>query len=96
MVDPKELAEHTWVKNKHRTLNGGRKKIVRGGQQEKEAIMVFRKVMKAFRKVVFALTNQKTVQAMIPTRTKAEARTKKEKVKKVPILNLYFQPGNTQ
>ena len=48
--------------------------------------------MKAFRKVVFALTNQKRVQAMISTRTKAEARTKKERVRKVLIFNLDFQP----
>ena len=38
--------------------------------------------MKAFRKEVFALTNQHRVQTVISTRTKAEARTKKERAKK--------------
>ena len=47
--------------------------------------------MKAFGKVVFALTNQKRVQAMISTRTRAKARTKK-RVRKVLFLNLDFQP----
>ena len=49
--------EHSLVKNKHRTLNGGQKKIVLGGPKEREARKVFPKVMKAFRNVVFALTN---------------------------------------
>ena len=58
-MDSKEPEEHSLVKNKHRTLNGGQKKIVLGGPKEREARKVFRKVMKAFRKVVFALTNLK-------------------------------------
>ena len=53
--------EHSLVKNKHRTLNGGPKKIVLGGPKEKEARKVLRKAMKAFRKVIFALTNQNKV-----------------------------------
>ena len=36
-VDPKELTEHTLVKNKHRTLNGGQKKIVLGGPRVKKS-----------------------------------------------------------
>ena len=40
----------------------------------------------------FRITNQKRVRATISTRTRAEARTKKERVKKVLILNLDFQP----
>ena len=47
----------------------------------------------AFRKVVFAPTNQKKVQAMNNTTcSKAEARIRKEKTRKVPILNQNFQP----
>ena len=47
----------------------------------------------AFRKVVFAPTNQKKVQAMNNTTcTKAEASIRKEKTRKVPILNQNFQP----
>ena len=53
--------------NQHRTLNGGQKKIVLSGPKEREARKVFRKEMKAFGTVVFALTNQKRVQAMIST-----------------------------
>ena len=90
-MDSKEPEQHSLVKNKHRTLNDGQKEIVLGGPKEREARMVFRKVMKAFRKVVFALTNQKRGQAMISNRTNAGARTKKEKVKKVLILKLVFQ-----
>ena len=80
------------MKNKHRTLNGGQKKTLLGGPKEKEARKVFRKAMKASRNVVFALTNQKRVHERISTRTKAEARKKKERVRKVLILNLDIQP----
>ena len=80
-VDPKELVEHTLVKNKHTAMNGGQKKTVFGGPRVKEARKVYRKVMKAFRNVVFALTHQKRVQAMISSWTEAEARTKKGKGK---------------
>ena len=36
MVDSKELVKHTLAKNKHRTLNGGQKKIVIGGPRVKK------------------------------------------------------------
>ena len=36
-MDSKELVEDTLVKNKHRTLNGGQKKIVFGGPQGKKS-----------------------------------------------------------
>ena len=91
-MDSKESEEHSLVKNKHGTLNGGHKKIVRGGPKVREPRKVFRKVMEAFRKVGFALINRKRLQAMISHRTKAEARIKKERVRKVLILNLDFQP----
>ena len=70
-MDSKEPEEHSLVKNKHKTPNRGQKTTVLGGPKENEARKVFRKVMKAFRKVVFALTNQKRVQAKISTRAKA-------------------------
>ena len=54
--------------------------------QGKEARKVFRKVMKAFRDVVFALTNQET------TRTKGRGKDQKERVRKVLRPNLEFQP----
>ena len=79
------------MKNKHKTLNDGQK-IVLGGPEERETRKAFRKVTKAFGKVVFVLNHKKRVQAMLSTRTKAEAKTKKERVRKVLILNLDFQP----
>ena len=48
--------------------------------------------MKAFGRVEFAQTLQQRVQAVISTRTKAEARIKKERVRKLLILKLDFQP----
>ena len=69
------------MKNKHRTLNGGQKKTLLGGPKEKEARKVFRKAMKPSRNVVLALANQKRVHERISTRTKAEARKKKERGK---------------
>ena len=80
------------MKSKHKTLTGGQKKVVLGGPKEKEARKVFRKVKTTSLEVVFALANQKRVQAAIKTRTKAEARTKKGNARKVLILNLDFQP----
>ena len=68
------------MKNKHKTLNDGQK-IVLGGPEERETRKAFRKVTKAFGKVVFVLNHKKRVQAMISTRTKAEAKTKKRKGK---------------
>ena len=51
----------------------------------------FSKDMKVFAMVVSNYPAEK-VQAMISTRTKAEARTKKERARKVLIFNLDFQP----
>ena len=53
------------VKNKHRILNGGQKKTVVLGPKEKEARKACQKAMHDFRGVVFAITNQKKVQARI-------------------------------
>ena len=91
-VDSKELEEFSLVKNMHTILNGGHKKIVLGGPKVREARKVFRKVKTASPKVVFALTNQKRVQAAIKTCTKAEARIKNERARKVLFLNLDFRP----
>ena len=88
-MDSKELEEYSLVKNKHRTLNGGQKKIVLGGPKEEEARKVLRMVTKAFRKVVFALTNQNKVKGMNSTCTEAEARIRKEKGKETA----YHQSG---
>ena len=91
-MDQKEPEEHSLVKSKHRNQNCGLKKIVLGGPKENEARKAFRNEMKAFGRVEFALTHQKRVQEVNSTRTKAEARIKKERVRKLLILNLDFQP----
>ena len=91
-MDQKEPEELSLVNSKHTNQNCGLKKIVLGGLRENEARKTFRKVMKAFGEVAFALTHQKRVQAMISTRTKAEARIKKKRTKKVLILSQDIQP----
>ena len=80
------------MKNKHRTLNGGQKKIVPGGPKEIKARKACRKAMMAFRRVVFALTSQMEAQARTTPRTKAKERPQKERARKALILNLDFQP----
>ena len=90
--DSKEKEEHSLVKNKHRILKGSQKKIVLNGPKEQEARRIRRKVKIVPLKVVVALTSQKRVQAMISIRTQTEARTEKERAKKVLIHNLVFQP----
>ena len=90
--DSKEKEEHSLVKNKHRILKGSQQEIVFGGPKEEEARRVRRKEKIVCLKVVVALTSQKRVQAMISIRTQAEARTGKDKAKKVLILNMVFQP----
>ena len=91
-MDPREPEELSLVKSKHRNQNCGLKKIVLGGRKENEARKTFRKVMKAFGRVEFAQTHQKKVQAVISTRTKAEAKIRKKSAKNVLILNQDFQP----
>ena len=61
-MDSREQEEHSLVKNKHRNLNGSQKKIVLGGPTENELRKAVRKVMKAFGRVVLALTKQQSVQ----------------------------------
>ena len=65
--------------------------MVLGGPKEEEARRVLRKVKLASLKMVFALTNQKRMQAVITAGRKAEARNEKERARKVLILNLVFQ-----
>ena len=95
-MDSKEQEGHSLVKNKHRILNCSRKKIVLGGPREREARKVPRKVKNASLTAAFALINQKRAQAVILIRTRAEARTKKEKARNALILNLDFQPQKHQ
>ena len=52
---------------------------------------MFRKVMKAFRDVVVAVTNQKREQAMISTRTKGRGKDEKERAGKALSPNLDHQ-----
>ena len=78
-VDPEELVEHTLVKNKHRTLNGGQKKIVFGGPLVKEARKVLRQPTATSLKMISVPIIQRKVQVMNTTRTKEEARIRQEK-----------------
>ena len=54
-MDLKEPEEHSLVKNKHRTQNGGQKKIVLGGLKEREARKVFSKGNEGFQKGGFRI-----------------------------------------
>ena len=77
-VGSKQPEEHSLVKSKHRKQNGGQKKIVLGGPKENEARKVSR---------FFSTYQPEKVQAVVSTRTKVEARNKKEMAKKVLILS---------
>ena len=91
-VDSKELVKQTLAKNKHRTLNGGQKKIVIGGPRVKKARKFLRKVRTTFLKVNSVPIIQKRVQIMNnTTRTQEEAKIRKEKARKVLVLNQDFQ-----
>ena len=90
-VDSKEPKEHSLVKIKHRTRNGSQKKIVLGGSKEIEAREAFRNVIKAFREVGFRAYQPEKGASNVSTRTKAEARTNKERARKLLILNMDFQ-----
>ena len=91
-VDSQEPEERSLVKkSKHRTRNGSQKKIVLGGPKEIEAREAFRKVMKAFREVEFRAYQPEKGASNVSTRTKEEARTNKERARKVLILNMDFQ-----
>ena len=61
------------------------------GPKEREARKIFRKVRVFFLKMAFALIIQKRVLAVIVISTEAEARTKKERARKV-LINLALQP----
>ena len=89
-VDQEEPEEHSSVK-KRRIQNCGQKKIVFGGPTEYEARKASRKAMRAFGRVDFALANQKRVQAVILIHTRARARIKKVRERKVLIHNQDFQ-----
>ena len=68
-----------------------------GGPKEKEVRKVFRKVMKAFSKVVFTLTHQNRVKAMNFTCTEATARIRKERGEEIAYHQSgLFSLGNTQ
>ena len=82
----KELARHTLVKNKHKTLNGGQKKIVFGGPRvkKKKQERLCERQKSTFLKVVSIPTIQRKLQKMIFNRVEDEERLRKENVWKVP------------
>ena len=78
--------------NKDKILNGGQKRTLLGGPEDRKARKACQKAMMAFRRVVFSLTSPTKAQARIIPRTKARERTKKEKGRKEHILNPDLQP----
>ena len=82
-MDQQELEELSSVKNKRMNQKCGQKKMVFGGTKEHEArkALAFQKVMKAFRKVGFALAHLERVQAVIMINTKARCKSKDQKGK---------------
>ena len=77
-TDTERRAHTHGLKPKHasglRNQNCGQKKIVLDGPKENEARKAFRKAMRAFGRVDFALAHHKRVQAVIITHTKVRAR----------------------
>ena len=71
-MDSKELVMHTFVKNKHKTMIGGQKKIVFGGPRVRKARKAFRKERTNFLKVIFVPSIEKKVQIKITNRLLAE------------------------
>ena len=90
-VNQEEQEEHSSVNNGNRNQNCGQKKTVLVGSKENEVRKAFRKAMRAFGRVDFALAHHKRYQAVIMTLTKVRARIKKEKTRNVPFNNQDFQ-----
>ena len=63
-----------------------------GGLKENKVRKAFRKAMRAFGRVDFALAHHKRVQAMTMTHTKVKARIKEENARKVSIHIQDAQP----
>ena len=91
-MDSKELVMCTLAKNKHKKMIGGQKKTVFGSPRIKKARKALRRVRTTSLRMMSVPIIQRNLQVMSTTGTKEEARIRKEKVKKVPILNLDFQP----
>ena len=96
-VDPKEPEENSLVKSKHRTRNGGQKKIVLGAPKEIEARMAFRKVMEAFRNFCFRTHQpEKRAQAMFqPAQRQRQGPTRKGQGRCLSSI-WTFSLGNTK
>ena len=90
--DPKGPEEYSLAMNRYKITNGGQKRFLFGGPNERTARKPCQKAMMVFRRVVFALTSPTQVQARTFSKTKAEERIKKEKAKKEPFFNPDFQP----
>ena len=73
--------------NKRKIPNGGQKRTLLGGPNERKARKACQRATMASRRVVFALTSTTKVHARIFSKTKAEERITKEKAKKEPFLN---------
>ena len=78
IVDSKEQEEHAFVKNKHKTLNGGQKKTVFGGPRVRKARKALRRVRTTSLKVILVSFIKKKVQIMKFTPVRAEATIRKK------------------
>ena len=89
--DSKELVTHTLVKNKHKTMIGGQKKIVFGGEKGRKAEKAFRKERANYPISILGLF----LKEKVPTRRSSQT---KERVKNRVdhILNQGSLPLNRQ
>ena len=84
-VDSKELVMCTLVKNKHKTMICGYKKIVFGGPRARKARKAFRKERTIFLKVILVSFIEKKVQTKITNHTKERVKIRGEKENKIPF-----------
>ena len=84
-VDSKELVMCTLVKNKHKTMISGYKKIVFGGPRARKARKAFPKERTKFAKVILLSFIEKKVQTKITDHTKERGNIRGEKENKIPF-----------
>ena len=91
-LDSKEAQEHSLVKNKHRTLNGGQKRTLLDGQKERKGRKACLKGNDGFQKSGFRTYQPEKGAGNGVNPHKGRGKDQKERVRKVLILNLDFQP----
>ena len=84
-MDSKDLAVHAFVKNKHKTMIGGQKKIVFGGPRVRKQKKGFRKVRTKFQKVILVPSIKRKVQVLNTNRKKGRGSDQKREGKEGAI-----------